>query len=700
MCGDSSIAEKKVYRYTKCQQRVETKQTKYRKILQQVKTAEVVAAERTLSAGSCIKPDLDLYKVYLRARALVAVELTIFYNHTMSRQRDGATTHEVPIHRKLRLSGYIKRQQADQRLVKRLRAKFKPKESDPEPVFIMGNWSAPMTRFHEPIQGKGWRTLLKRSGFDVYLIDEYLTSKTCPNCFGMNKDSPSFQASSPTTTTTSPKHDAKVQAAEHDMALNNATALFGRGTQNQSKAELRAYNDAGSGSTVHGSPAREHVERLDHVPGALGHDAKETQIRTSLFDPHPIVVPPPGSRLSFAGANSPVMAHLLRALPSLDNTLQRQAQAPLCLYNYWQYLADIESGAEELEFWLAVSDYEAMHRQVAPTEANGRHRVESGALGVGTRGASARLLAQVHARHMDTFDTETQELDAYLARVSQLTVEAAEASVCKAHAQCVRSHRPFTTRAGPALDAPSVRPMRTGVRGFFTRILSGDAVRTRRLAPHEEDAQGSHLEPLLNTPMESAPTETEMRRAAELLYFHYVLEGAPASLHIGSEMRAKVAARIERDSRFDAQLFAPAKRHAYEAMRHESHVRFQRERLFHNITRGTAALRIVLGLALVMVALAFQVSLVLLDVRPKGWRWLPMAALWMGLAYAVAGVMRLDPFMAIMGRYEATAWSFGRVVDSTVRHAHLKRAAMIMVVTAGVSALITLVLFLVPGHRL
>ncbi|KAJ2502419.1 Bud site selection protein, Revert to axial protein 1 [Coemansia sp. RSA 1972] len=510
----------------------------------------------------------------------------------------------------------------------------------------------------------------------------------------MSKESPSFQASSPTTTA-SPK-----ARAENDVALNNATALFGRGAQNQSKASVlpRAY-DAGSGSTVHGSPHErtERLQRLDHVSGGtLSHESKETQIRTSLLDPHPIVVPPPGSRLSFAGANSPVMAHLLRALPSLDNTLQRQAQAPLCLYNYWQYLADIESGAEELEFWLALSDYEAMYRQFAPTTSE-RHRVESGALGVGTRGASARLLAQVHMRHMDTFDTETQELDAYLARVSQQTAEAASGSVCKVHSQCVRAHQPFTARAGPALDAPSVRTVRSGVRGFFARILSGDTVRTRRLAPHEEEA--SHLEPLL-TAQEHAVTETEMRRAAELLYFHYILVGAPASLHIGSEMRAKLASRIERDSRFDTQLFAPAKRHAYEAMRHESHVRFQRERLFHNISRGTAALRIVLGLALIMVALAFQVALVLLDVHPKGWRWLPISALWTGLAYAVAGVMRLDPLMAILGRYEATAWSFGRVVDSTVRHAHLKRAAMIIVVTAGVAALITLVLFLVPGHRL
>ncbi|KAJ2232662.1 hypothetical protein GGH97_006004 [Coemansia sp. RSA 475] len=187
MHEDSTIQKKQVYRYTKCQQRVETKQTKYRKILEHVKKASsagIAALERTLGAGSCIKPDLNQFKVYLAARAEVAARLTAFYNETMSRQQDGATTPKVPLHRKLRLSTYIKHQQADQRLVKQLRTKFKPKESDPEPIFIMGNWSAPMTRFHEPIRGKGWRTLLKRGGFDVYLIDEYLTSKICPNCYG------------------------------------------------------------------------------------------------------------------------------------------------------------------------------------------------------------------------------------------------------------------------------------------------------------------------------------------------------------------------------------------------------------------------------------------------------------------------------------------------------------------------------------
>ncbi|KAJ2454193.1 hypothetical protein EV183_001678 [Coemansia sp. RSA 2336] len=46
----------------------------------------------------------------------------------------------------------------------------------------MGNWSAGMVRYHEPIRGKGWRSMLKRHGSRVYLIDEFRTSSICPAC--------------------------------------------------------------------------------------------------------------------------------------------------------------------------------------------------------------------------------------------------------------------------------------------------------------------------------------------------------------------------------------------------------------------------------------------------------------------------------------------------------------------------------------
>ncbi|KAI7827265.1 hypothetical protein BX661DRAFT_143483, partial [Kickxella alabastrina] len=71
----------------------------------------------------------------------------------------------------------VNRNRADVELSKSLRAKF-----GPNPVLILNNWTLGMTRYHEPISGKGLREILIGQGFTVYLIDEYSTSTFCPVC--------------------------------------------------------------------------------------------------------------------------------------------------------------------------------------------------------------------------------------------------------------------------------------------------------------------------------------------------------------------------------------------------------------------------------------------------------------------------------------------------------------------------------------
>ncbi|KAJ2500747.1 hypothetical protein GGH96_002500 [Coemansia sp. RSA 1972] len=177
MHEDSTIEEKKVYRYTQNQRRVETRRRKYQKICEDEKTAEIVAAERSLNAGSHVVLDLKLFKDHLRARAQVAERLTWFYNRTMCHQQDGATTPKVPMHHKLKLSAFLNHQRADQLLINRLKQKFSR-----DAVFVIANL------YHELVRGTGsWTppscpTLLKRGGFPVYLINEYLTSSLCPTC--------------------------------------------------------------------------------------------------------------------------------------------------------------------------------------------------------------------------------------------------------------------------------------------------------------------------------------------------------------------------------------------------------------------------------------------------------------------------------------------------------------------------------------
>ncbi|KAJ1793123.1 hypothetical protein LPJ62_000417 [Coemansia sp. RSA 2167] len=48
--------------YTRNQQHKETQVTRFKKILEKVKPVDVAEAERSLSAGSCVKPDLKLFK--------------------------------------------------------------------------------------------------------------------------------------------------------------------------------------------------------------------------------------------------------------------------------------------------------------------------------------------------------------------------------------------------------------------------------------------------------------------------------------------------------------------------------------------------------------------------------------------------------------------------------------------------------------
>ena len=67
---------------------------------------------------------------------------------------------------------------------------FRKSFGRPQDVLVgYGNWSG---NFHfkgkDPApKGKRIRKLLRRAGYKVFLVDEYMTSKCCSNCGGENK---------------------------------------------------------------------------------------------------------------------------------------------------------------------------------------------------------------------------------------------------------------------------------------------------------------------------------------------------------------------------------------------------------------------------------------------------------------------------------------------------------------------------------
>ncbi|KAI8056096.1 hypothetical protein BDF22DRAFT_324147 [Syncephalis plumigaleata] len=174
---NSTVENKRKYRYTKLHQDKMRRTKKYRKIRDDCKEGNLAVqqAEVALSGTKGNTLSLQEYKKYLERRSQHSEVLTSFYRDTLTLPSDHSAQH--PLFRKLKLSAYISKQQSDQKLIDDLRKKF-----DRDAAFVMGNWSAPHTKYHEPIRGIGFRRLLKRHGFKVFLIDEHKTSKCCPAC--------------------------------------------------------------------------------------------------------------------------------------------------------------------------------------------------------------------------------------------------------------------------------------------------------------------------------------------------------------------------------------------------------------------------------------------------------------------------------------------------------------------------------------
>ncbi|KAI9319779.1 hypothetical protein BX666DRAFT_1839294, partial [Dichotomocladium elegans] len=162
------------FRYTKQEQDKIRKTKKHRRLIQRLKDQdeEVVRAELDLSGFRSNTLEVDEYSRFLVARDDQTAVLQQFYGST-------GTTHNPGrfLMRKLRLSSTFNKHRADLKLITELKRKF-----GETAVFVMGNWPAPHARYHEPMRGKGFRMLLRKNGFEVFLIDEYKTSRCCPAC--------------------------------------------------------------------------------------------------------------------------------------------------------------------------------------------------------------------------------------------------------------------------------------------------------------------------------------------------------------------------------------------------------------------------------------------------------------------------------------------------------------------------------------
>jgi hypothetical protein len=167
-CVDSDSRDRNFFRYTQNQRRKETKHKKYRNIILQLKDKKVTKLETKMSKYNKKTLNYTKFKIYIKKKNKVNTKLCKFY--------------ENYIFRKLKLNSYINRLKSEQRLIKRFKKIFgEPKDT----IVCIGDWEQKRHRkFKEPTKGIGFRTMFRKNGFKVYLVDEFRTSCKCSNCEG------------------------------------------------------------------------------------------------------------------------------------------------------------------------------------------------------------------------------------------------------------------------------------------------------------------------------------------------------------------------------------------------------------------------------------------------------------------------------------------------------------------------------------
>ena len=158
---------KNTLKYTQNDRRKATKKTKYKQIRKSIETCDLIKSRDKLSEYNSR-----------------TVFFTLFKEFITHKNKDSYAFMDIwrkSIHRKLNFNTKINTKRSEALFCN----KFKDTFGDNNSVTVVfGDWEQKkgMSFGKEPTKGKGCRKMLRDSGYNVYLKDEYRTSKVCSYC--------------------------------------------------------------------------------------------------------------------------------------------------------------------------------------------------------------------------------------------------------------------------------------------------------------------------------------------------------------------------------------------------------------------------------------------------------------------------------------------------------------------------------------
>ncbi|GAA5971899.1 hypothetical protein JCM21900_000646 [Sporobolomyces salmonicolor] len=435
-------------------------------------------------------------------------------------------------------------------------------------------------------------------------------------------------------------------------------------------------------------------------------------------------------------------------LPSLAEVLRRSTRPPVDLYCYYLFLQR-EGSEDTLDFWLDVQQHENLCRAYfKDLRKSGRavkdewpryHELAR------TRGSIYGNVTGIRRGAPASTAPSEYDADRYGRRSSSpLPSPSFRGPEGSSRNLAANEEEKFDEKLGPdepgrlsvATDhdaaryqqrTPSPRPsgshypLSPTLRALYphdsepdspTDAPGGDGTISRTSRRHKRNSTQA-AQPFI--PRDSAINRTDLIASAERIYTRYLMPGADKEIYLPPALRvtdfpisssvlpAVTHPDYDREAAAQAavpDMFHAQKEYVYRAMEQDTFPRFLRAKAFGNLTPISALVRLAIGLVALWAGLATAFSFIFLDAKPKVQRLWIILPFTFAIVNLVAHSYDLDPLMVFMGLSETTPFRTIGIREPYVRKLLFGRALWVTFLSAVVVAVLTVIFWAVPGHRL
>ena len=191
-----------------------------------------------------------------------------------------------------------------------------------------------------------------------------------------------------------------------------------------------------------------------------------------------------------------------------------------------------------------------------------------------------------------------------------------------------------------------------------------------------------------------------VRELSHNLLLKYFVVDSEKSLDLPPKLRQDVVHAIQVEGRDEPNVFNIVKKYVFSYMEINHLPNFLNFIAIKNVTTTTNS-RVIVGFFFLFVSFWLAFTLIFLNEK-KRYRCVVLATFFAGFYALVSSIYKIDPFLALCRRTESFTPNhlFIRVDDSFVRKLLLKRSAWVLFLVLLLTAVMSLLLCLVPGKRL